>query len=84
MTTTILRTPTGARVGTYDPETHRVLLAGDDEDGPRGWQPVGCPESPWPGSRYAYDHGGTEYRAACEAVRALLGSWSAVAAAESR
>ena len=27
MTTTILRTPTGDRIGTYDPETHRVLIA---------------------------------------------------------
>ncbi len=78
-TTTILRTPTGDRIGTYDPDTHRLLLAGDDPDGTRGWQPVGSP-----GVRYAYTHGGTEYRAACEAVRSLLGSWEAVGAAAAR
>ena len=84
MSTTTLRSQTGDHIGTYDPDTHRLLLTGDDPDGPRGWQPVGSPESPWPGSRYAYSHGGTEYRAACEAVRALLGSWEAVGAAAAR
>ena len=73
-----------SRLASYDPDTHRLLLAGDDEDGPRGWQDIGSPTSPHAGVRYAYEAGGAEYRAACEALARHLGGWEAVDAARTR